>query len=302
MELELKKEKDSRHISFSEYSTYLTCPHKWYLNYILKFPGEVSEELIFGSAVHNTIENLLTNEHIKRLYTINKVDTIRNIFKGFLKDELEKVKDENFLQSFANKKLASIFLFQATTVISQLDFNIKFKDYEVVDVEVQLDGEIVHETDDFKITYKGFVDLVLKHKTTGRYLILDWKSSKKAWDITKKMKDNPDFFAQLCLYKKFYSSIKNIDFDLIDTKFYNLPREEANKQSTYDGILRKEYVENFFEKFKNTAIEIYLKSKEPNNLSKAKNLRKNNFCFRCPYNKVEMCNDIDEYQIVAPIP
>lgn len=289
-----------RTISFSEYSTFKTCPHKWHLIYNLKFPQETGEELIFGSALHATIESLFTNEHIKRLYKLSKENTIKDVFKGCLKDELEKVKDEDFLLKFKDKKLANSFFWQAYKLVSFLDFQVRFKDYEITDVEIKLDGITIYETEEIKINYKGFVDLVLKHKITGRYLILDWKTSKKAWDISKKMKDNTDFFAQLCLYKKFYSEVKSIGFDKIDTKFYNLPREEPDKQSTYDGILRKEYVDLFFDKFKETAIKIYELSKIPLNLSKAKHITKNNFCYRCSYNKPHLCNDVDEFQVVNP--
>lgn len=290
----------SRSISFSEFSTYTSCPHKWYLIYGLKYPGETSEELIFGSAIHNTIENILTNKHIQRMYKLNKDNTIRDIFKGFLKDELNKVQDEKFLAEFFNKKLANIFTWQASKIISSLDFFNRFKEYDVIHVELKLDGLTIYETDERKITFKGFVDLILKHKTTGKYLILDWKTSKKAWDISKKMNDNENFFAQLCLYKKFFSQTSTIDFDFIDTKFYNLCREEPELQSPYAGVLNREYVELFFDKFLQTAIKIFEHSESLIEFSKIKHITKKNFCYRCPFNKEETCNDIDEFQIVNP--
>ena len=292
-------EKPKKSLSFSEYSTYISCPHKWYLNYYCRFPGDVSEELLFGSSLHNTIESIFTNKMILRLYRMNKERTIQDVFVDCLKKELERVEDTAFLQNFAGRKLAPIFLFQARDLILKLDFERKFKDYEIVHVEFKLDGLPIHEQDEFVLTYKGFVDLILKHKVTGKYLILDWKTSRKAWDIKKKMADNPDLFAQLCLYKHFYSHVSGVDMDKIDTKYYNFPRDEADKQSFYTGILNKTYVDTFFNQFKNVAIKIYQHSQSLKEFDKAKHTTPKNFCFRCKYNTPDLCSDDEQHQFVA---
>jgi hypothetical protein len=140
--------------------------------------------------------------------------------------------------------------------------------------------------------------LVLKHKTTGKILILDWKTSRKKWDIHKKMKDNPDLFAQLCLYKYFYSHVSGVDMDMIETKFYNFPRDEAQGQSFYTGLLNKEYVQDFFDHFKATSIKIYEHSKSLENFAKAKHLSPKNFCNRCKFNTPDTCDNINEFQLI----
>lgn len=295
-------EQITRSISFSEYSTYINCPHKWYLTYGLRYPGDISEELIFGSAVHNTIENILTNKHVQRMYRLNKENTIRDVFKGFLKDELQKIENENFLKMFAEKKLANIFFWQASSVILSLNFFERFKNYTIEHVELKLDGLTIYETETKKITFKGFIDLILKNKETGKYLILDWKTSRKAWDIIKKMKDNENFFAQLCLYKKFFSQSAGIPFELIETKFYNLCRDEPNLQSPYAGVLTKEYIDLFYDKFLNTAIQIYDHAQSLTSFKKVKHITNKNFCFRCHFNNAKFCNEVDEFQIVGPPP
>jgi len=288
----------TRRISFSEFSCYLQCPHKWYLNYHLKLPSGESEELIFGSAIHATIESLFGNSKLKSMMKFNAEETIKTIFKSSLKEELEKIKDVKLLNLFNNKKLASIFMFQALKLIKGLNFYKRFEDYEIADLEIKLDGIELLNEDDILVTFKGFIDLVLKNKKTGRYLIVDWKTSRKVWDIDKKEKDNEYFYAQLMLYKHFYSFVKNIDFELIDTKFYNLPREEPEKQELYNIDITRKMCDDFISFFKNTAKKIALHSISLDNFEKIKFITKKNYCYSCVYNKEELCNDFEQYQIV----
>ncbi|MEO6304895.1 MAG: PD-(D/E)XK nuclease family protein, partial [Bacteroidia bacterium] len=175
---------------------------------------------------------------------------------------------------------------------------------EVVDVEFLLDGLKIAENDKCQVIYKGFIDLVLRHKIDGTYLILDWKTSKKKWDIAKKLKDSENFFAQLCLYKHFYSQVKEIPFENIETKFYNLPREEPKLQSPYNGNLKREYVNSFIEHFIETCYKIYDHKQLAKDFTKIKMVSKQNFCFRCKFNTEEMCDNINEFQqvnIIKPI-
>lgn len=294
--------KEELRVSFSQVSTYRQCPHKWYLNYLLKYPGDVSEELIFGSSVHAVIEELLTNKLMQRLYEANPEGTIKDIFKSALKDELIKITDLNFLQKFKANNLGSIFMFQAMNLVKELDFPRRFKEWEIADVEYKLDGLTIGENEKCKIVFKGFIDLVLKHKTEEEtFMILDWKTSGKKWDIVKKMKDNKDFFAQLCLYKNFYSDVKGIPFNNIQTKFYNLPRMEPKQQSIYSGNLRKEYVDDYIKGFVDTCFTMFDHRESMKDFEKIKMKTKQNFCFRCKYNTEELCNDTQEFQKISPI-
>lgn len=292
------EEKDKMKISFSEYSTYIQCPHKWYLQYYHKFPSDSSEELVFGSVVHGVIEEILNNNLFQKLYKIDPEKTVRDLYKSCLKDVLEKVEDLDFLKKFSESKSSQIFMYQTEKLIKELNYFNRFKDYEVADVEFLLDGLKIAENEKCQIIFKGFIDLVLKHKTEGTYLILDWKTSNKPWDIVKKLKENSNLFAQLCLYKNFYSEVKNIPFDNIETKFYNLPRADPKKQSPYSGNLNREYVDNFLEHFFKTCFKIYEHKQTLKDFTKIKMITKQNYCFRCKFNNEEQCNDVDEFQTV----
>lgn len=299
----MDKEKKKYRVSFSEYSTYMSCKHKWYLNYFLRWPGDVNEELIFGSALHNTIEEILSKPMMTKLYNGDRSSLVKNLFRGFLQDELKRVNDEQFLMKFKNQNLGQIFMFQAEKLLMEWDFFKRFKDYEVADVEFKLDDMLLYSDDEMEITYKGFIDLVLRNKEDGSYLIMDWKTSKVPWDIAKKLKDNKHFFAQLCLYKHFYAEAKGIPIDDISTKFYNFPRDKPKDQSPYTGNLKPEYIEMFMGQFIDVCKEIVAKKYDATNFEKVKFHTKQNFCHRCKFNTPDFCSDMEPHQVVqAPPP
>lgn len=281
-------------ISFSEYSSYLQCPHKWFLSYQLKFPGDASEELLFGSAVHDSIECTLTNPNITKLVK-NKNRMIFPVLEDELKKQIAGVKDVDLLLKIQKQHIFPTFYKQGKEVLEELNIFERFAEYEVIDVEYVLDGLPIGETDDFLIVFKGFIDLVLRHKETGRYLILDWKTSGKAWDINKKEKD-VNFYNQLLLYRYFYSMSKGVDMDQIDLCFFNLPRMEPNKLKLYPKTFSVKEVVDFKNKFEKDCMKILNFSIFA--LQKAKHKTKDNFCHRCKFNKESVCNDIEEYQTV----
>lgn len=47
------------HLSYSSVSAYLSCGQSWYYRYVEKIPTPTAPELVFGSAVHNTVERYI---------------------------------------------------------------------------------------------------------------------------------------------------------------------------------------------------------------------------------------------------
>lgn len=295
MTIQQPKEKPTFSISFSEYSTFMQCPHKWFLNYMLKIPSDTNEELIFGSSVHDTIETLLTTDTMLVKMAKRDIGFAEGIFKGELKKQIQSINDVNMLKKMNEGWVLPTFVKQAMGLLRELKLFTRWKDYEVVDVEIKLDGLPIIECEDVTIVYKGFIDLVLRHKVTGRYLILDWKTSRKAWDINAKEED-PNFYTQLKLYKHFYSMKKGIPMDMIDLCFYNLPREVPQQQKQYDKVIEEAEISDFMKMFSNNCENIYRFNHFK--LNKMRFLTKKNYCGRCPYNNINHCNTIDEFQLV----
>jgi len=280
--------KKKYNLSFSEFNLFKQCPLKWYYNNVLYLPGDVSEETLFGGALHNSIEDLLTKP------TYKKQAFWEFSLKANLKKKLEEVKDEVFLTKFTNTGLSYFFVKQGYELLTHLNFFTRFKDYDILEVEFKLDGMSIIEFDDIEFCFKGYIDLVLKHKITGRILLIDWKTSKKMWDIKKKMKENDDFFAQLALYKNYYSIKTGTPLNQIDCWFFNLPREEAKEMNNYVGTINETYLEFLIDDLKETCTKIY--HQNFSELSKAKFIHKKNYCNRCQFNNEENCNDYEEFQ------
>lgn len=289
----MNKIKPTYSISFSEYSTFQQCPHKWFNNYVLKIPSGTSEELIFGSTIHDTIEKLLTDKNLSRM--INNPMVIESVFKENLRKQILEIEDLSTLKKLQEGWVTPTFIKQAVGLFKFLNLGSRFKDYTIEDIEIELDGMEIVDLGSVRLVYKGFIDLVLKHKVTGRYLIIDWKTSRKTWNINDKEKDD-NFYTQLKLYRYFYSRKKNISIDNIDLAFYNLPRENPTSQLIYYKDFQKNEILDFIEEFKTKCETLY--NFDHFKLDKAKITTKKNFCYNCPYNNIAMCNDVDEYQIV----
>ncbi len=50
-----------RSVSYSQYSMWASCPHKWYLTYVEnKQPYQASIHTVFGTAFHETLQDYIT--------------------------------------------------------------------------------------------------------------------------------------------------------------------------------------------------------------------------------------------------
>ena len=222
------------------------------------------------------------------------MNVVESIFKDNLKKQILDITDINLLKKIQEGWVAPSFTKQARALLEELNIKKRFIDYEFIDVEIKLDGMPIIELDDVIITYKGFIDLVLRHKITGRYLIIDWKTSRKRWNINDKEKGE-NFYTQLKLYKHFYSLKKGIPIDEIDLAFYNLPRDEAENQKQYNKNFSNIEIEDFIKEFEIKCKNIYKFNMFA--LDKAKFTTKKNFCNRCAYNNLVMCDGENPHQL-----
>lgn len=219
----LKQENVDRiHISFSEFSLFNQCGHRHLLEKhlgILQQPPSI--HLYFGNAVHSTIEMSL-----KEKWSIEK--RIEYFKATFSKDMMDNMKDTNdYKFNFHN------FLIQGENILKFLDLNKILDEYDLVSVE-----EPLYENIFSKYFFKGFIDLVLRHKITKRYKILDWKTSGEDWDVSKKKKDEI-FLCQMRFYKFFWSRKNNVDLNSVDCSYVVLNRLRNKKDpKSYPGNIQ----------------------------------------------------------------
>jgi len=206
------KKKGYLHISFSEFALFKQCGHKHLVQKYLGIDQEPpSIHLYFGNAIHESIEKTFEDQ-----YSTEK--RIEHFKTAFRKDMLENMSDTpeiNELDAFTE---------QGENILRILDVNGILDEYEVVSVEEPLYEQI------YGIFYfKGFIDLVVRHRKTGRIVIIDWKTSSMPWNMYWKNKDQV-FLMQMKLYKYFWARKNNMDLTQIDTKYIVLNRLQNKKK------------------------------------------------------------------------
>lgn len=272
--------KDKKHVSFSEYRMWNSCSFKHFLTKQMGYKENTNEFLVFGTAVHAALEDIA----IKKLNRI----TYEKVMSQKLDDEAKGLT----ISPFFKKKLAS----QGLGLLKAVDFHERFKDYEVVGSELEIYEPLYENEKGEVISFKGIVDLVLKHKTTGKVIIADYKTAMRPWDLEKK-KEDKTFWCQLALYRHFYHKIYGTPLEDIETRFIVLVREPASVE-TVDIELSKEFMDFSLEDVIRSMKEIVLSNKD--NVVKAKSSpeTKGN-CQYCFFHKNKICNN-EEKQEVEP--
>jgi len=78
------------------------------------------------------------------------------------------------------------------------------------------------------VNFMGFIDLIVKDTFTGKYRIIDFKTSTAGW--SKYQKADAVKNSQILLYKKFYAELIGISEDMIDVEFIILKRKVAVRE------------------------------------------------------------------------
>lgn len=262
---------NKRHISFSEYRLWNSCSFKHYLTKQLGYSEPTNEFLVFGTAVHAALEDIA----VKKLNRI----TFEKLMNTKLEEEARGLK----LSPFFLKKLAG----QGFQILKEVDFAERFKDYDVVGSELEIYEPLYENAEGEIVYFKGIIDLVLKHKETGKIMIADYKTAMKSWDMAKKVEDKA-FFSQLALYKHFYSKINGVPLEEIETRFIVLVRDPVASVETVDVTITDEFMAFTLTDIIRTIKEIIASDKD--NVVKAKSSEetKSN-CQYCFFHKNKIC-------------
>ena len=209
-------------VSYSQFSQWDKCPYTWKLNYVDKaetFKGNIYT--LFGSAIHETLQAYLVCYYER---TIKEADALP------LDDILKYRMEENFKVS--KKQHGDEFevtledmksLFQdGINIITEFKKRksgyFPKKNTELVGIEVSLNYGLPNN-----MQFKGYMDVVLHNKVTGRVKIIDIKTATMGWN--KYMKADKNKTNQLLLYKQFFSKERDIPIDKIDVEYLILKRK-----------------------------------------------------------------------------
>ena len=213
-------------ISYSQYSQWAVCPHKWKLNYIDElrtFKGNI--HTLFGSAMHDVLQTYLTvmyNDTIKMADSLPLASMLLHRMKTYYKEIVEdlhgeEVSSQEEMQEFYEHGLAIIEWF-----IKKRGMYFNKKGYELVGIEVPIEYDLPN-----KIKFVGYIDVLMYDTVRERYKIIDIKTSTMGWN--KWAKADKTKTDQLLLYKQFYGKQNDIPLDKIDVEYFIVKRKLYDK-------------------------------------------------------------------------
>ena len=215
-----------KRISYSQYSQWAVCPHRWKLNYIDKlrtFKGNI--HTLFGSAMHDVLQTYLTvmyNDNIKKADGLPLASMLLHRMKTYYKKIVEDLHGEEItskeeIQEFYEHGLAIIEWF-----VKKRSMYFSKKGYELVGVEVPIDYDLPN-----KIKFVGYIDVLIYDTVREKYKIIDIKTSTMGWN--KWAKADKTKTDQLLLYKQFYGAQHDIPLDKIDIEYFIVKRKLYEK-------------------------------------------------------------------------
>jgi len=212
-------------ISYSQLSMFLSCPKKWALQYRdgHKIPS-FSINMTFGTAVHETLQNYLSvmyNESGVKADAIN----IEEYFEERFRENYAKGYKDNKNVHFSSPKEMREFYEDGLAI---LDFIKKkrgdyfsIKEWHLVGIEVPI--IMAPNKSHNNVLFNGFIDLVLFHEPTEKFVIYDIKTSGRGWSDKEKKDEVKQF--QILLYKQYFSEQFGVDIENIDVEFFIVKRK-----------------------------------------------------------------------------
>ena len=209
-------------ISYSQYSMWAQCPHRWKTAYV-DGKREFTESIhtLFGTSMHEVIQTFLTvmyNDTVKLAEQLPLEDMLLTRMKRNYKNAMEK----NGGVEFCNQEELTEFYGHGVQI---LDFIKKKraqyfskKGYELVGIEVPLNYDLPNN-----IKFIGYIDIVIKDTVRDVIKIYDIKTSTMGWN--KYMKADKLKSDQLLLYKQFYSKQFNHPLDKIEVEYFIVKRK-----------------------------------------------------------------------------
>lgn len=281
-------------ISFSQYSIYAQCPHKFKLRYVDGIDTkDASIETVFGIAFHTTLQRYIRTMFTETIKAADELD-LSSILLQEMKEIYIKVSAAN--GEFSNAAEMSEYYADGVAI---LDFfrkkranYLQNKNCTLIGIEFPLNYKLPNNID-----FIGYIDVIIYDKLSDRYRIIDIKTSKSGWKPYHKK----DFVktSQLLLYKHFYSKLYNIDLEKIDVE-YLIVRRKINEKLQFVPKRIQQFVPSNGSKSMKKSVESFNRfitecfddegsyKKDRKYIAKESKL-----CPYCVYNNEEQCPSID---------
>jgi hypothetical protein len=215
-----------KRISYSQYNQWVTCPYKWKLNYIDDL-GEFTDSIhtMFGTSMHEVLQTYLTvmyNDTVKMADAL----PLEKMLLHRMKTNYNQIMDRNGGEVFCEQSDMEEFYQHGLAILEWFKKKrgnyFSKKGYELVGIEVPINYDLPND-----IKFIGYIDVLLYNKVSGRYKIIDIKTSTMGWN--KWMKADKNKTDQLLLYKQFYGAQHDIPLDKIDVEYFIVKRKLYEK-------------------------------------------------------------------------
>lgn len=251
-------------ISFSQFQMWKSCPRRWKLKYADNIrKDEPSVAALFGTAMHEVLQEYVTilyNDSVSKANELNMNELLRNKIKQHYKEILT----ENNNVHFSNTSELSEYYEDGVEILNffkkHREAIFPKKNYELVGIEMPIERVASDKNENIKMI--GFLDVVIKDNSTGKYYIYDFKTSTKGWGNYQK--NDKVKISQLILYKKYFAEQYNCDVSTIEVEYIILKRK-INENAEYasmkhriqrfkpaSGTLKLKQVSNEINKFVTT--------------------------------------------------
>ena len=211
-----------KNISYSQYSLWAQCPHRWKTAYIDE-KREYSESIhtLFGSSMHEVIQAFLTVMYYDTAKLAEQLP-LEDMLRTRMKRNFENALKKNGGEEFCTERDMVEFYTQGVEILNFLRKKraqyFSKKGYELVGIEVPLDYDMPNN-----IKFVGYLDVVIKDTVRNVIKIYDIKTSTMGWN--KYMKADKLKSDQLLLYKQFYAKQYNHPIEKIEVEFFIVKRK-----------------------------------------------------------------------------
>lgn len=217
-QIDYRKEKN---VSASQFMMFSDCEHKWKLSYIDKLSNYTpSVHTVFGTAMHEVIQNWLTVMYNESATAASKID-LREQLKLTLREVYAKER-KKAKEVFTSADELNSFFLDGVEILKYLQSKrgqyFSMKGWHLAGIETDIVQELIPN-----VFFKGFIDVVMYNERTQKYLIIDIKTSTRGWSDYEKKNDAK--VAQILFYKEFFAKQFNVDVDSIDVEFFILRRQ-----------------------------------------------------------------------------
>lgn len=199
--------------SFSRLRAYESCPEMFYRNYILRQPSEENAFSQYGTFAHSIYERFLRGD----LLPFECGTAFRREYALYVTEDFP---------SFGGRSLEESWFAAGEKAFDSVEDVPEH--YEIVGVEIKVKSSI--RCGDHTLPFNGFIDLLLRDKRDGMYLIVDHKSHAKF----KSAKEKMEYARQLYLYAQLLVNAGIVTEGEIKALVFNMFRAGYQEVIRYD--------------------------------------------------------------------